>query len=120
MVNGMGCSEAINVTHAYHLAVQLDEMLEKSNSKLTAALEFEIDDEIVLDRLGGRYVHPASGRSYHVKYAPPKVAGKDDVRLLLPSSSPSSVLLRLLLVAHRTRTRTHSHRRTRNRSLASP
>jgi adenylate kinase family enzyme len=63
--------------------VQLDEMLEKSNSKLTAALEFEIDDEIVLDRLGGRYVHPASGRSYHVKYAPPKVAGKDDVRLFL-------------------------------------
>lgn len=60
-------------------AEKLDEMLEHSNSKLTAALEFEIDDDIVLDRLGGRYVHPASGRSYHVKYAPPKVAGKDDV-----------------------------------------
>lgn len=60
--------------------VQLDEMLNKSNAKLTAALEFVIDDEIVLDRLGGRYVHPASGRSYHVKYAPPKTPGKDDVR----------------------------------------
>lgn len=99
------------LTHAYHLAVQLDEMLEKSNSKLTAALEFEIDDEIVLDRLGGRYVHPASGRSYHVKYAPPKVAGKDDVRLLLPSlpSSPHVLLLlRLLVVAHRTRTHSHA------------
>ena len=56
--------------------------MDKSNSKLTAALEFVIDDEVVLDRLGGRYVHPASGRSYHIKYAPPKVAGKDDVSAL--------------------------------------
>jgi len=60
-------------------AQKLDEMLERSDSKLTVALEFVIDDEIVLDRLGGRYVHPASGRSYHIKYAPPKVPGKDDV-----------------------------------------
>jgi adenylate kinase len=60
-------------------AQKLDEMLDKSNAKLTAALEFVIDDEIVLDRLGGRYIHPASGRSYHIKYAPPKVPGKDDV-----------------------------------------
>jgi adenylate kinase len=60
-------------------AEKLDEMLNKTNAKLTAALEFVIDDEIVLDRLGGRYVHPASGRSYHVKYAPPKTPGKDDV-----------------------------------------
>ena len=29
--------------------------------------------------MSGRRVHPASGRSYHVKYNPPKVAGKDDV-----------------------------------------
>lgn len=60
-------------------AEKLDEMLEKGDAKLTAALEFVIDDEIVLDRLGGRFVHPASGRSYHIKYAPPKVAGKDDI-----------------------------------------
>jgi len=58
---------------------KLDEMLHEGNAKLTAALQFEIPDEEVLERLGGRYVHPASGRSYHIKYAPPKMAGKDDV-----------------------------------------
>jgi adenylate kinase len=35
------------------------------------------DDEIVR-RMDGRRVHPASGRSYHVKFNPPKVAGRDD------------------------------------------
>ncbi len=54
-------------------------MLEKDNAELTAAIEFVIKDEVVLDRLGGRYVHPSSGRSYHIRYNPPKVPGKDDV-----------------------------------------
>ena len=36
-------------------------------------------DEEILRRMSGRRVHMASGRSYHVKFNPPKVAGKDDV-----------------------------------------
>jgi len=60
-------------------AKKLDEMLERDNAKLTGALQFEIPDAVVLDRLGGRYIHAASGRSYHIRYAPPKVPGKDDI-----------------------------------------
>jgi adenylate kinase len=42
-------------------------------------IEFDVSDDEVLKRLSGRRVHPSSGRTYHVTYHPPKVAGKDDV-----------------------------------------
>jgi adenylate kinase len=42
-------------------------------------LEIDVPFDVIIDRMGGRRVHPASGRTYHIKYNPPKVAGKDDV-----------------------------------------
>ena len=36
-------------------------------------------DATIVERMSGRRVHPASGRTYHIKFNPPKVAGKDDV-----------------------------------------
>lgn len=42
-------------------------------------VEIDVPDEEIIQRLSGRRVHPASGRTYHVKFNPPKVAGKDDV-----------------------------------------
>lgn len=41
-------------------------------------IEFDVDDEIIVERMSGRRVHPTSGRVYHTVYNPPKVAGKDD------------------------------------------
>lgn len=41
-------------------------------------IEIDVGDAEIIERLSGRRVHPASGRVYHVKYNPPKVAGKDD------------------------------------------
>ena len=41
-------------------------------------LEIDVPDEAIIERMSGRRVHPASGRTYHVKYNPPKVAAKDD------------------------------------------
>ncbi|MCP1340582.1 adenylate kinase [Idiomarina sp. M1R2S28] len=41
-------------------------------------LEFDVPDEIIVDRMSGRRVHPGSGRVYHVEHNPPKVEGKDD------------------------------------------
>ena len=41
-------------------------------------LEFAVPDEVIVERMGGRRVHPGSGRVYHVQYNPPQVAGKDD------------------------------------------
>jgi adenylate kinase len=42
-------------------------------------LEFDVPDELIVDRIIGRRVHAASGRVYHIKFNPPKVEGKDDV-----------------------------------------
>ncbi|MGB3727225.1 MAG: adenylate kinase [Glaciecola sp.] len=41
-------------------------------------IEFDVPDDVIVDRMGGRRVHPASGRVYHIVYNPPKVEGKDD------------------------------------------
>lgn len=42
-------------------------------------VEIDVDDSEIIQRMAGRRMHLASGRSYHVKYNPPKVDGKDDV-----------------------------------------
>ena len=42
-------------------------------------LEIAVPDDAIVERMSGRRVHPASGRSYHVKFNPPKVAGRDDL-----------------------------------------
>ncbi len=47
--------------------------------KLDVVLEIDVPDAAIIERMSGRRTHPASGRSYHVKFNPPKVEGKDDV-----------------------------------------
>ncbi len=42
-------------------------------------IEFDVPDDVFVERMSGRRVHPASGRVYHVSYNPPKVDGKDDL-----------------------------------------
>ena len=46
--------------------------------KLDYVLEIDVPFEAIIDRMSGRRTHPASGRTYHVKHNPPKVAGMDD------------------------------------------
>lgn len=41
-------------------------------------VEIDVDDEEIIKRMSGRRVHPASGRTYHMVFNPPQVAGKDD------------------------------------------
>jgi adenylate kinase len=47
--------------------------------KLDLVLEIDVPDDAIIERMSGRRVHMASGRSYHVQFNPPKVAGKDDL-----------------------------------------
>lgn len=42
-------------------------------------IEIDVPDQAIIERMSGRRVHPASGRTYHVKFNPPKTPGKDDV-----------------------------------------
>ncbi len=47
--------------------------------KLDYVLEIDVPDEDIVARMSGRRVHVTSGRTYHVKFNPPKVEGKDDL-----------------------------------------
>ena len=46
--------------------------------KLDYVLEIDVPFDAIIGRMSGRRSHPASGRTYHVKFNPPKVEGKDD------------------------------------------
>ena len=52
-------------------------MLAEENTSVDAVVNFNIPDKALVERIAGRRVHPASGRSYHVKFAPPKIEGKN-------------------------------------------
>jgi adenylate kinase len=55
------------------------EALKRAGVPIDYVLEIDVPDDEIIARMSGRRVHPASGRSYHVKFNPPKVAGQDDV-----------------------------------------
>ncbi|PYH77142.1 adenylate kinase 1 [Aspergillus uvarum CBS 121591] len=60
-------------------AERLDDMLAERQQKLQHAVELQIDDALLVARITGRLVHPASGRSYHKIFNPPKEEMKDDI-----------------------------------------
>ena len=55
------------------------EALRQTDVKLDVVLEIDVPDAAIIERMGGRRVHTASGRTYHVRYNPPRVEGRDDV-----------------------------------------
>lgn len=55
------------------------EAMRAAGVKIDAVLEIDVPHEAIIERMSGRRTHQPSGRTYHLKYNPPKVAGKDDV-----------------------------------------
>lgn len=55
------------------------ESLRSAGIDIDFVVELETSDNEILRRMSGRRVHLASGRSYHIEFNPPKVAGKDDL-----------------------------------------
>ncbi|HSV19276.1 MAG TPA: adenylate kinase [Casimicrobiaceae bacterium] len=53
--------------------------LKNAGVPIDHVLEIEVPDAAIVERMSGRWVHVASGRTYHTKYNPPRVPGKDDV-----------------------------------------
>jgi adenylate kinase len=60
-------------------AEKLDGMLKQKETTIHKAIEFKVNDDILVERVEGRRVHLPSGRTYHVKFNPPKVEGHDDL-----------------------------------------
>lgn len=55
------------------------EAMKMAGVRIDYVLEIDVPDDEIIDRMGGRRVHLPSGRSYHVRFNPPKVADRDDV-----------------------------------------
>jgi adenylate kinase len=53
-------------------AKALDKMLASEGACVTKVVEMEVPDSVLEERITGRWIHKTTGRSYHVKYAPPK------------------------------------------------
>jgi adenylate kinase len=53
--------------------------MKQAQVRIEVVLEIQVPDEDIIDRMSGRRVHVASGRTYHVKFNPPKAEGLDDV-----------------------------------------
>ena len=66
-------------------------------------LEIDVPDSEIIERMSGRRVHPASGRTYHVKFNPPKVEGRDDLtgeELILRDDDREETVRKRLEVYH--------------------
>jgi len=55
------------------------EAMKQAGVTIDYVVEIDVPDALIIDRMSGRRVHVASGRTYHVKHNPPKVDGVDDV-----------------------------------------
>ncbi len=53
--------------------------MKNAGVKLDTVLEIDVPDDAIIERMSGRRVHMASGRSYHLQYNPPKEPGLDDI-----------------------------------------
>jgi len=67
-------------------AQALDAMLAEEGACVTKVVEFAVPDKVLEERITGRWIHKKSGRSYHVKYAPPKSMTKSWSGVVDPQS----------------------------------
>ena len=74
---------------------------------LDYVLEIDVPDSAIVERMSGRRVHVASGRTYHLRFNPPKVAGRDDLTgeelIQRVDDLEETVLKRLEVYARQTR-----------------
>jgi adenylate kinase len=83
------------------------EALAASGIPVDFVLEIDVDDASIIERMSGRRVHPPSGRTYHVKFNPPRAAGKDDVtgEPLIQRDDDREATVRKRLSVYRSQTR---------------
>ena len=77
--------------------------MKSAGVKIDYVLEIDVPFEAIIERMSGRRSHPASGRTYHVKFNPPKVDGKDDVTgepLIQRDDDQASTVMKRLEVYH--------------------
>lgn len=81
--------------------------LQNMGIQFTHVIEIHVDDEVIVNRMSGRRVHPGSGKNYHIAYNPPKVEGIDDETgeplIQREDDKPDTVLKRLSVYHEQTK-----------------
>ena len=82
------------------------EALHAKGIKIDAVIDIEVPEKEIVSRMTGRLIHPASGRTYHRLYNPPKVPNKDDVtgELLIQRIDDHEEIVRKRLAVHQEQT----------------
>ncbi len=79
------------------------EALKEAGIAIDYVVEIDVPDEMIIARMSGRRVHPASGRTYHVEFYPPKNEGKDDITgedLIIRDDDKEETVKKRLAVYH--------------------
>ena len=77
--------------------------MKQAGVSIDFVLEIDVPDSEIIERMSGRRVHPASGRTYHVKFNPPKTEGRDDLtgeELILRDDDREETVRKRLEVYH--------------------
>ncbi len=81
---------------------QADAMV-AANIKIDFVIEIDVPDSEIVNRLGGRRIHPASGRIYHVSHNPPRIHNLDDITgepLIIRDDDQKDTILKRLTTYH--------------------
>ena len=99
-------------------AEELNFLLNNLNQNLDFVIVINVDDQIIVDRMGGRRVHPGSGRTYHIAFNPPKIENKDDITgedlILRPDDQEKTVKKRLEVYHKQTKPLINFYNNTKN------
>ena len=93
----------------------------ENSIEFTHVIEIKVDDDVILDRMSGRRVHPGSGRNYHLVYQPPKNEGVDDITgeplIQREDDKPDTVLKRLNVYHDQTKPLTDFYKSLKDKGL---
>jgi len=86
-------------------ANNLTKLLDDLDMEINYVLVLSVKDDIIVGRMGGRRIHPASGRIYHIKYNPPKNKDRDDItneKLTIRKDDTKRTVKKRLKIYHKT------------------
>ena len=96
-------------------------ILNEMNINFSDVVEISVDDSIIVERMSGRRVHPASGRNYHIKYNPPKIDNVDndtgEQLIQREDDKPDTVLKRLDVYHDQTKPLTDFYKSLKDKGL---
>ena len=95
-------------------------ILDDMGVSFSHVIEIVVEDDVIVNRMSGRRVHPGSGRNYHIDYNPPKIEGVDDesgeALIQREDDKPETVLKRLDVYHEQTEPLTNFYKEISTRS----